>query len=85
MIWKGIIQCIFRKLKKHLDSIIFSSSATAEFPALTICPDFDVAFKQDFLTLHKVMPNELRELNVPSSINMSFAEFYQLATHDLEV
>ena len=31
------------------------------------------------------MPNELRELNVPSSINMSFAEFYQLATHDLEV
>ena len=31
------------------------------------------------------MPNQLRELNVPNSINMSFAEFYQLATYDLEV
>ena len=59
-------------------------SSVAEFPALTVCPNYDSAYKKDFLNEYGITTKEIRALNFPSTINMTVAEFYEQATHSLQ-
>ena len=63
----------------------YFSSSVAEFPAITICPDYNIGFRTDFLSVYGTTANAVRKLNFPNIINMTFAEFYNLATLDLQV
>ena len=85
MICKGMKNLpVIYKVKDSKKENYFSSSV-AEFPAITICPDFNIGFRTDFLKAYGTTANEVRKLNVPDLINMTFAEFYNLATLDLQV
>ena len=59
------------------------SSEFAEFPAFTICPDYDVSYDSEFLKSYKVTPNDVRKLNFPNWINISASTFFQKATHEM--
>lgn len=78
------IQVVGRYLEFQKKDNYFSSSV-AEFPAITICPDYNIGFRTDFLNAYGTTANEVRKLNVPDIINITFAEFYNLATLDLKV
>ena len=60
------------------------SSSIAEFPALSVCPAYHMAYKEDFLQKYNTTAKNMRKLDYPSSINMTAAEFHKQATHSLE-
>ena len=61
--------------------LIVFSSELAEFPAFTICPDYDVAYKVSVLEKYNTKPNDMREFNYPKSINKSFVHFFEEVTN----
>ena len=61
------------------------STAEAEFPALTICPDFDDAYKTQILEDFGVSALDIRRGLFTKMKNKSFTTYvqYQMATHEL--
>ena len=69
----------------YLFSNPFSSAdETAEFPALTICPDYHVAYDRYFLNQFNTTVANMRKLDFPNNTNMTAAEFYDNASHSLK-
>ena len=64
------------------DAQFLSSSNKASFPALTICPDYNVAYKQDKLVKYGLTSSDVRQLKFPGSL--SSMAFFDEVTHSLE-
>ena len=51
---------------------------------MTICPDYESGFKEDFLEKYNLTADDIRELNFPILEKMSAAEFYDKVTFSLK-
>ena len=60
------------------------STGESEFPAFTICPDYDVAYKSNILSQYDSNPDSMRKIQFPKSIDMSAKDFFELVTYSLE-
>ena len=58
------------------------SIAEAEFPAITICPNYEIAFKSDILKAYGSSAKDIRQLKFPKT-NLTSLEFYQKVSHSL--
>ena len=56
----------------------------AEFPTITICPDYSVAYKKEILKAHNAKASDVRKYRFPETKNITTFEFYLSATYDLE-
>ena len=61
------------------------SIAEAEFPAITICPNYEIAYKSDILNDYGISANDIRQLNFPKTKdqNLTSLEFFQKVSHSL--
>ena len=59
------------------------STAFAEFPTLSICPDYFDAYNENILKEYNVSSKDIREFKFPNT-TWNTLEFFQLATRDLE-
>ena len=75
---------VFSKYLTSLYALQFSTTKV-EFPSLTICPDYDVAYKEDILKEYKISIREIRKLRFPDtkSQNLTSLDFFKLSTHNL--
>ena len=66
-------------------NIINFSTTETEFPSFTICPDFDVAYKEDVLEKYKTSKWDMRGLRFPNtrSNNLSTLQFFKMVTYNL--
>ena len=66
-------------------NIINFSTTETEFPSFTICPDFDVAYKEDVLEKYKTSKWDMRGLRFPNtrSKNLSTLQFFKMVTYNL--
>ena len=57
----------------------------AIFPSLTICPDYDVAYKRDILAKYNTTVKKVRNLHFPNLTkhNITTREFFKIATFNL--
>ena len=64
---------------------MFSSTANAEFPALSICPDYDQAYKSEALKQFGIIANDVRNFRF-SKFNGSESTFnqYEKVTFDID-
>ena len=69
-------------LDKSVLSTESVSTAEAEFPALTVCPSYENAFKHDILAQHGVTANDIRNLRFPKN-GLSSIDFYDMVTFNL--
>jgi hypothetical protein len=58
------------------------SIAEAEFPAITICPNYEIAFKSDILKAYGSSAKDIRQMKFPKT-NLTSLEFYQKVSHNL--
>ena len=57
----------------------------ATFPALTVCPYFNVAYKRDILQQHGIDVSDLRNsIKFPQNLNISLANFFKEVTYSVE-
>ena len=61
------------------------SIAEAEFPAITICPNYEIAYKSDILETYGISAYDIRQLNFPKTKdqNLTSLEFFQKVSHSL--
>ena len=60
------------------------STSTANFPHITLCPDYQYAYKEDILKLYDSSPSKIRDSLYPKVQNMTSYEFHDFVTFDLE-
>ena len=58
------------------------STAFAEFPTLSICPDYFDSYNEDILKEYNVSTKDIREFKFPNT-TLNTLQFFQLATRDL--
>ena len=76
---------LFKMDESSMSSNI-ESTAEAEFPALTICPDYYEAFKKEELLNLKISKKDIRKFNFTNfpSNNLTTYEQYDKVTHNLQ-
>ena len=64
---------------------MINSIAEVEFPAITICPNFDIAYKSNILQVYNSSAMDIRNLKFPGTKheNMTSLDFFQKVTHSL--
>ena len=60
------------------------STSTANFPHITICPDYQYAYKEDILELYNSSPSQIRNSLYPKVQNLTSYEFHDFVTYELE-
>ena len=67
-------------------TLIFNhcSTSTANFPHITLCPDYQYAYKEDILELYNSTPSQIRNSLYPKVQNMTSYEFHDFVTYELE-
>ena len=60
------------------------STSTANFPHITLCPDYQYAYKEDILELYNSTPSQIRNSLYPKVQNMTSYEFHDFVTYELE-
>ena len=79
------IKTFFRDCTLSSKTLSNLSTSKAEFPALTVCADYKVAYKWDVLKKYNLTPSHIRNLNFPPLSNsMTAVDFYNSVTHELE-
>ena len=58
-------------------------SSIADFPSMTICPDYTVAYKTDVLAKYNVTDSDIRKFRFPKLKNLTSLEFYRMVTFEL--
>ena len=64
-------------------SLDVKSSAETEFPAFTICPQYEEAYKKDILSQYGSDSAAIRGLNFPKNVNMSANDFFDMVTYSI--
>ena len=64
-------------------SLDVRSTAETEFPAFTICPQYEEAYKKDILSQYGSDPGKIRDLIFPKNVNMSANEFFEMVTYSV--
>ena len=67
--------------KSTMSSDIVSAN-TAEFPAITICPEYDQAFKNVILKQNNLTNKDIRSLKFPKN-GIKSLDFYEMITHNI--
>ena len=60
------------------------STSTANFPHITICPDYQYAYKEEILELYNSSPSQIRNSLYPKVQNLTSYEFHDFVTYELE-
>ena len=60
------------------------STSTANFPHITLCPDYQYAYKEDILELYNSSPSQIRNSLYPKVQNLTSYEFHDFVTYELE-
>ena len=83
----AVVQNFFeRYLNKDTSvSLDIAETKNAEFPSLTICPDYEVAYKRELLAEFGTNVDNMRDLIFPNltSYNLTTGEFVDLVTFNL--
>ena len=62
-----------------------SSTGDSTFPALTVCPEYDAAFKGDVLSKYNVSKSNFRRrFTYPKNLTTTLTDFFYDATYSLE-
>ena len=56
----------------------------ADFPSMTICPDYGVAYKTEILSKYNVTASDIRKFRFPKLKNMTSLEFFRMVTFELD-
>ena len=64
-------------------SLDVKSTAETEFPAFTICPQYEEAYKKDILSQYGSDPGKIRDLIFPKNANMSANDFFEMVTYSV--
>lgn len=79
-----VVICIVRYLAgETIIALENVRTSNAEFPSLTLCPDYGVAYKESILNQYGLSPSDMRNFRFPNVSNMTSFEFYMLVTYDL--
>ena len=64
-------------------TFIDSSTRRAEFPTISVCPDYHVAYKSEVLEKYGVTKRDMRRYIYPETKNMSSTTFLMQATYNV--
>ena len=85
LLW--VVSTFFERYLKRDTAVSLDIAETknAEFPSLTVCPDFEVAYKREILTEFGTNVDNMRDLIFPNltTHNLTTGEFVDLATFNL--
>ena len=73
---------IFYKLNLMENIIESFRTQLTEFPSVTICPDYSIAYRRDVLAKFNTTVGEIRSLNFPN-LSISTSRFFDLVTQNL--
>jgi hypothetical protein len=82
---RQVVSCLTRYF--HFDTSIsmdVQSTGITEFPAFTVCPNFNVAYKGGLLGTYGLTKAQIRNMQFPSNLKMSSEDFFELVTYDME-
>ena len=82
-----IVEGFFEKYLKHETSVSLEIMDTSKaiFPSLTVCPDYDVAYKRNKLEYYGTNVNNIRNLMFPNltKFNLTTQQFFKIVTYNL--
>ena len=61
-------------------SLDVKNTAETEFPAFTICPQYEEAYKRDILSEYGSDPDKIRKLIFPNNVDIPAKDFFELIT-----
>ena len=61
-------------------SLDVKNTAETEFPAFTICPQYEEAYKRDILAEYGSDPDKIRKLIFPNNVDIPAKDFFELIT-----
>jgi hypothetical protein len=71
-------------MEKIDTTILISSTQDAIFPAITICPSYDVGYKKDKLRQYGLAANDVRNsIKFPKNLSTSLSKFFEEITYDV--
>ena len=65
-------------------SLDVQCTCRSSFPAFTICPEYNAAYKSDILAQYNSSPQAMRKIQYPKNINMSALEFFEFVTYSVD-
>ena len=84
LFFRQAVVCISRFYSQETGiSLDIINSEQAEFPVMTICPNYFDAYNGDVLQMYNTSASEIRQCIFPQTLDISSYEFYDLVTHEL--
>ena len=84
LFFRQAVVCISRFYSQDIGiSLYIINSEQAEFPVMTICPNYFDAYNGDVLQMYNTSASEIRQCIFPQTLDISSYEFYDLVTHEL--
>jgi hypothetical protein len=82
---RQVVSCLTRYFNFDTSiSLDVQSTGITEFPAFTVCPDFNAAYKGGLLDTCGLTVAQIRHMQFPSNLKMSSEDFFELVTYELE-
>ena len=77
--------CLLHFFNKTNIFFLIYSTQDAIFPAITICPNYLVGYKNSILNQYGLVTNDIRDsIKFPQNLNISLSKFFEKITYNIE-